>query len=450
MVNLASRVRFIRALQSRPFALLWLGQTISVLGDGAFDIALAWQVLLLTGSGTAMGIVLTARMVPNLVFLLIGGAAADRLPRRLVLLWSDGGRAVVVLLIAALGWLHLLQFWHLVVLSLIFGVVDGFFRPTCMAIFPQLVKADDLSSANSLTALSEQISLLLGPLLGAVYIALAGPASAFAFDGLSFIISALCLLAMRLPATTPQMLSEEAISISKNTSKEYSDAGVPLAGTDTSLAPRRSGMLSAAANVLKDVREGLRYVASSRWFLVGLPLATIGNIGAVATVVAMPKLVHDVYEAWAWLLGVLGAADAAGAIIAALLVGQAHRLHRRGLLMYPALILASAAWIVLGLPLPHDSAPLIASIANAFAGFGLGVFGVLWITVMQELVPGDMLGRVTSIDILGAKCMAPVGYLLGGVLTDRIGPSWVFIAGGLLNLLLAVIALCVRDIRRLE
>ncbi len=118
--------------------------------------------------------------------------------------------------------------------------------------------------------------------------------------------------------------------------------------------------------------------------------------------------------------------------------------------MYLALILASAAWIVLGLPLPHDSAPLIASIANAFAGFGLGVLGVLWITVMQELVPGDMLGRVTSIDILGAKCMAPVGYLLGGVLTDRIGPSWVFIAGGLLNLLLAVIALCVRDIRRLE
>ncbi len=450
MVNLASRVRFIRALQSRPFALLWLGQTISVLGDGAFDIALAWQVLLLTGSGTAMGIVLTARMIPNLVFLLIGGTAADRLPRRLVLLWSDGGRAVVVLLIAALGWLHLLQFWHLVVLSLIFGVVDGFFRPTYRAIFPQLVKADDLSSANSLTALSEQISLLLGPLLGATYIALAGPASAFAFDGLSFIISALCLLAMRLPATTPQMLSEEAISISKNTSKEYPDAGAPLAGTDTPLAPRRSGMLSAAANVLKDVREGLRYVASSRWFLVGLPLATIGNIGAVATVVAMPKLVHDVYGAGAWLLGVLGAADAAGAIIAALLVGQAHRLHRRGLLMYLSLILASIAWIVLGLPLSHDNAPLIASIANAFAGFGLGVLGVLWITVMQELVPGDMLGRVTSIDILGAKCMAPVGYLLGGVLTDRIGPSWVFIAGGLLNLLLAVIALCVRDIRRLE
>ena len=78
------------------------------------------------------------------------------------------------------------------------------------------------------------------------------------------------------------------------------------------------------------------------------------------------------------------------------------------------------------------------------------MFGVLWITVMQELVPGDMLGRVTSIDILGAKCMAPVGYLLGGVLTDRTSPSWVFIAGGLLNLLLAVIALCVGDIRRLE
>ncbi len=91
MVTLVGRVRFIQALQSRSFALLWLGQTISVLGDGASDIALAWQILLLTGSGTAMGIVLTARMVPNQVFLLIGGAAADHLPRRFVLLWSDAG-----------------------------------------------------------------------------------------------------------------------------------------------------------------------------------------------------------------------------------------------------------------------------------------------------------------------------------------------------------------------
>jgi len=82
MVN---RIQFMRALRSQPFALLWLGQTISSLGDGAFFMALAWQILLLTRSATAMGIVMTAEMIPRLLFLLLGGVAADRLPKRLFL-----------------------------------------------------------------------------------------------------------------------------------------------------------------------------------------------------------------------------------------------------------------------------------------------------------------------------------------------------------------------------
>ena len=129
--------KFARALRSRPFALLWIGQSISVLGDGPFFVALVWQVLISTNSATATGIVEGAQTVPALLFLLLGGVAADRLPRRLVLFCSDSGRAVVVFLLAVLGWLHLLQLWHFVVLALIFGVVDGFFWPTYQAIPPQ-------------------------------------------------------------------------------------------------------------------------------------------------------------------------------------------------------------------------------------------------------------------------------------------------------------------------
>ncbi len=87
---LGKRLKFARALKSRPYAMFWLGQTISNLGDGIFNIALAWQVLLMTQSGTAMGVVLIASMIPRLVFVLIGEVAADRLPRRMIILWSDG------------------------------------------------------------------------------------------------------------------------------------------------------------------------------------------------------------------------------------------------------------------------------------------------------------------------------------------------------------------------
>ena len=99
------------------------------LGDGAYFTALAWLILLLTGSATAMGIVVAAGAIPRVMFLLIGGVAADRLPRRVVLLCSDVGRAIVVLAITVLAWTHLLQLWHLIVLSLFFGFVDGFFIP---------------------------------------------------------------------------------------------------------------------------------------------------------------------------------------------------------------------------------------------------------------------------------------------------------------------------------
>ena len=140
---------FIQALHSRQFALLWTGQTISSLGDGAFNTAVAWQVLTLTGSATALGLFMIAQILPMILFLLFGGVAADRFPRKQVLLWSDASRAVAVLLIAGLAMVHQLQIWHLVLLSLCFGTVRGFFMPAYQSIIPQLVEKDELASANS-------------------------------------------------------------------------------------------------------------------------------------------------------------------------------------------------------------------------------------------------------------------------------------------------------------
>src|SRR5487761_256655 len=122
------RARFARALRSRRFALLWSGQTISAMGDGAFFTALAWQVLLLTKSASAMGLALMAETIPLVLFMLVGGVVADRLPRRLTLLWSDSGRTVVTLIVAALGFAGRLQFWHLLAMAALFGFAEAFFR----------------------------------------------------------------------------------------------------------------------------------------------------------------------------------------------------------------------------------------------------------------------------------------------------------------------------------
>src|SRR5262245_45139549 len=259
IASLVGRVRFARALSSRPFALLWLGQTVSLLGDGAYFTALAWTVLLLTHSGTAIGAVAIASMVPRVLFLLVGGVAADRLPRRLVLLLSDSGRAVVVLVVATLGWVGLLQLWHLIALSITFGFADGFFVPAFESIPPQLVQAELLPSANALTGLSRQLSVLLGPGLGALFVTVGGPATAFAFDGMTFIISAICLVAMRIPEAA-------------NTAIRQS---IEAAQLDSDGPARRRGI----GGLVADVREGLGYVLASSWLWVTIAIAAIGNIG---------------------------------------------------------------------------------------------------------------------------------------------------------------------------
>ena len=427
-----AKVQFTRALRSRAFALMWIGQSISSLGNGAFSTALAWQVVVLTHSATLMGIILVAQVLPSLVFLLIGGIAADRFPRRLLLFWSDAGRGVVVLLIALLSWLHLLQAWHLIVLALIFGIVGAFFGPAFRAIPPQLVMLEDLPSANSLTELTGQVGTLVGPLLGAILVATLGPASAFGFDGFTFVVSALSLFLIRMPAqnaSTQKMLLEQEKGLD-----------------ETSVQPATKGIRSIVA----DMREGLQYVATSTWLKATIIIPAFGNaILGGALVIAFPRLVHDVYGTGVWLVGVCASAEALGFIGATVFTGQVH-LRKRGMLAFLGPLLSCIAYIVLGLPLPHSIAPTIAIIASVCSGFGIGMLQMIWVTLLHQLVPNDKLGRVGSIDLLGSLGLLPIGFAVIGVLTDRIGPALIFVVGGSICLILYSIPLFLRDIREIE
>jgi MFS family permease len=417
-----SKIRFTRALGSPPFALLWSGQTISALGDGAYITALGWEVLLLTRSAGAMGLVLVASSTPRLIFLLLGGVTADRVSRRTVMLCSDAGRALAVLAIAVLSWANVLQLWHLVVLSLLFGLVSAFFMPANQSIPPQLLDSELLPSANALTGLSREAGMLAGPVLGAGLVALFNPAVAFAFDGLTFVVSALCLVFLRLP-------------------DRFRSAPKPA---------DRAGAGRGLRGVTADVREGLAYITSSTWLWVIIAIASVQNVASSGIVVALPKLVSTVYHQGVWLLGAIGAATAVGTIVATLIIGQATHLRRRGLLACLGLLTAFVAYASMGVPLAHNTEPVAATSAAAIFGFGLGVFDIIWVTTLQELVPSEKLGRVFSIDMLGSFALLPVGYAVIGALTDRVGPGAIFLAGGAINVVFTLVALAVPGVRRLQ
>ncbi len=450
------RLRFARALKLRPYAMFWVGQSLSGLGDGIFSIALVWQVLLMTHSGTAMGLVLVASTIPRLAFMLIGGVTADRLPRRMIILWSDGGRGVIVLLISILGFADLLQFWHLVIESLLFGLMDGFFMPAVMAIMPDLVEKDDLPSANALVSVSQILTQLIGPVLGAGLIAMISSMGVFALNGLSFLLSVAFLLSVQIPErhvqSTPWQVSApegERVSVASGGSVIEGNAEGESVASENGwkVEEQRRGI----TRVIADVREGLFYVRSSRWLWVSILCLSVGSMGMAGPItVAMPKLIHDVYGQGAWLLGIISSAGAIGSLLGLVLVGQTKRLKRRGLISYLSLIPAGAGIVLFGLPWSHTAFFVIGPVASAMFGLSGAFFNTNWFTMLQEMIPGDKLGRVISLTMLGSFAAIPVSQALGGVLTDRLGPAMVFILGGLLALSANSLPLLVREVRKMK
>jgi MFS family permease len=380
----------VRALSNRSFALLWSGQTISRLGDSLYTVALAWWVLEKTGSAAAMGVVLICSTVPTLLFLVLGGVIVDRLPRLRLMLASDLLSGIVAGLIALLAFQQWLELWHVFVMSAIFGFAQAFFYPAYRAVIPDVVPAESLPGANSLRTISLEAAQIIGPGIGAAMVALGGTPLAFALDGLSFVISAACLLAIpRLP-TQRQSAAEPA-------------------------------------NILQDARKGFSTVLESPWLWLTLLIACVSTIflsgpdGA-----ALPLLVKQNLGAQVGVFALLTTLSAVGSIIAAAWLGRFTRLRHRGPLSYGAWLLVGLTLLAMGLPIGVVGV----SVAAFIQGAAQATVGLAWISTLQEFVPADLQGRVASIDLLVSDGLTPVGLALAGIAADRLGAAPVFVLGG--------------------
>lgn len=404
-------MRLLRALSHRPFALLWAGRTISAVGDGVYLVVLAWFVIQTTGSAAANGVILICATVPLLLLLLVGGVIVDRLPRRGLLVVSDGVRGVVVGVIAVLAATHQLAFWHLTVLSAIFGAMDALFYPAYTSIIPQVTPSEALTSANSLLSLSRQATGVIGPALGGLLVALGGTPQAFALDALSFFISCGCILAM--PAVPAPVEQDE----------------------------------SESRSVLADVREGLGTVLGSPWLWITIAVAGISNITLSGPLEAtLPLLVRQGLGAGVGVYALLNALEALGAVVTAAWLGQQVKLRRRGLLTYGAWLVAASAMALMGLPITVAGVGL----AIFICGAGLAVLNLVWANTLQELVPTERLGRVSSIDALGSYALLPIGYGLAGLAADHIGAPSAFVIGGAISALPIALGLLHPAVRGLD
>jgi len=402
--------RLAGALRIRSFALLWTGQAISRLGDSVYRIALAWFVLEKTGSATAMGAVLLFSFTPMVLFLLIGGVAVDRFPRIHLLLGSDLVRGAVTATMAALASVHHLEIWHVYVASVLFGFVDAFFFPAYTAAVPDVAPAELLPSANALTNISQSLAGIVGPALGAFIVGTGGTPTAFALDAASFFVSAACMLSLMRVATLRATL------------------------------PRTS-------RALADFREGAGTVFRTPWLWITITIFALGNITVSGpTSIALPFLVRKTLHTGVATLGLLYSCAAIGSIVAAVWLGHRPQLRRRGLLAYCAFLASGLATFGLGLPV----SVLEAAAVMVVSGAAITSFGLAWTNMLQQMVPREQLGRVSSIDALGSFALLPIGYGITGWFTDLVGPPMVFLIGGAVTVGLAALGLLQPAIRRLD
>jgi len=400
----------IRALKNRPFTLVWSGQTVSLLGDRIFQVALAWWVLEKTGSAVAMGMVFIFSTIPMLVFLLIGGVLVDRLPRLWLMLISDLARGVVIGAVAVLAYQDRLEIWHVYLFSLAFGFVDAFFQPAYRAVMPEITPADDLTSANSLTSLSRDLGGIAGPAAGAAIVALGGTPLAFALDAFSFLVAAACVLPILSLTSSPK----------------------PEPGSHS---------------VMGDLRAGLAAVLASPWLWVTIAVAGISNIAYAGPMeVSLPFLIKDYRHADVGVLGLFYSASALGSVLAAIWLGRLSKLRKRAWLLYGSWGLIGIMVILIGLPIPIPGILL----ASAVIGACNATLGLAWINSLQELVPRHLLGRVTSVDYLGSYMFLPLGFAFGGWAAERFGAPQVFIFGGALQTLLVLLGLLHPQVRSVD
>ena len=417
-------------LRHPAFRLLLAGRTISSLGNTFAGIALAFAVLDLTGSATDLGLVVGARTLVNVLFLLFGGVLADRLPRHLLMVGSSVTAALTQGAVAGLVLTHTATIPLLIALSAANGMVAALALPASAALLPQTVPADERQQANALGRLLGNASSIIGAPVGGVVVAAVGPGWGIAADAASFAIAALCFSLVRVPAVkreTPKPAeaeSAEALIGAEQTPGVAAGEGRP--------------------SIFADLRTGWTEFSSRTWLWVIVAgfgvfnAAWSGSIGVLGPVVA-----DETFGRRAW--GFILAAETAGMIVGGLI---AMRIRVRRLLYFATASCALLALPALTLGLyPHVAALLVAGFV---AGVGLEQFGVGWETTMQEHVPADRLARVYSYDMLGSFLAMPVGQVLAGPAAQAFGVRTALIGAAVLMALAVVFMLGSRDVRHLQ
>jgi MFS family permease len=382
------------------FRRLWIGQTASAVGDALTGVALTFAVLHLSGSAADLGFVLASFMVPRVVFMLIGGVWADRLPRRLIMVTSDLVRAGAQLALAAAVFSGVTELWVFMLASAVSGAASAFFQPAVIGLIPQAISAPRLQQGNALLNLSQSTAFMFGPIVSGVLVAAIGSGWIFAIDALSFLVSAAFLFMLAIPATPVERHS-----------------------------------------FLTDLADGWKEVVGRRWLVGSLAAFAFANLAFACFFVLGPLVVERELNGaadWGILMGTFGFGGLIGGVLG-LRWRPAHPL----VATFAVLLAGPAGLLILSVapPLP------ILAVGVASIAIATTIANTLWHTTLQQQVPPESISRVSSYDWMVSLLIFPAGAALAGPLADGLGADTALYLFAALSAIPVILVLGMRSVR---
>jgi DHA3 family tetracycline resistance protein-like MFS transporter len=406
-VSFVARLGVVRPLAIRDFRLLWIGSTVSMVGDGIYVVAMALQVLQLSNSPSALAMVGLAWSAPQVVLMLASGALSDRLDRRRLMIAGDLIRLATISAIGLLSIAGELTMPLLIGLVAVFGVGQAIFQPAFSSILPTIVPEDLLVEANSVAQIARPASMLfLGPLVGGVLSGAIGVGGAFLVDGATFAWSAIMIFLIR----TRHISSE---------------------GESTGL--------------MAEIAEGIRYVRGQTWIWAALVAATVSLLCVWGPwEVLVPFVVTNDLGGDEVALGLVFGAGGLGSVLVGLTMGQRGTLPRRPLtIMYLAWAVGMLMTAGFGLATAIWQAMIFGFVAEG----SIALLIVLWYTMLQRLVPRNLLGRVISLDWMISIAGVPISFAIVGPLAAAFGVDATLIGAGVLGAVITIAFMFVRGAR---
>ena len=373
--------RGLDAFRHRDARYLLFGQALSRLGDGAVAVATVLLIIDRWPGATRLSLFSAASSLALVASLLFGGVIVDRFQRRGLLLTSDLTRASLMAILAVLTATDHLAFWHLLIVAVFFNAFDSVFLPAMTAFLPEILPESDLNSANAArSTISSLCGQMAGPALGGV-LAIWNPSASFALNALSFLWSGWCISRIRSSGT----------------------AGAPA---------------KERASVFSEIREGVSYTVKNKWLLWCLLDAGFINALLFAPFgVLIPLFLrHDLHASKAQV-ALSFTVTGVGWLVGSVLVGSLRTPRRR--LFWIAFSWLIAASVIALITVVHHvwMVYLIGLSIGPLLAYG----NVMWESMMQTVVPRELLGRVTSVDMFLSFGLSPIGVALAGVVVTAIG-----------------------------